>query len=433
MVVTFKKLFALVIALSCFMSFALADGGSNVVATYEGGEVTKAEVESAIAAEINVMTSTMNYFAQMTGVENYTATEDDLQYIREYVIKDYVQNKILLSKMAELGVNDLTDEEKDNLRKNAEFYFLQYVYTYTQQGMSADQAAYYLDAQGMSIDSIYENSYKNAINNKIADAIAINEEVTDEDISLKYEELCANYEKAYSNAPSSVESSANSGNPVYFMPDNMKYIKHIVLIPDDEDLMNEFESVVNELMAYENEYATVTAPSYEPRYDEIVEKAIKEECLENIEISKKALGEIQLKVLEATKPEADKILAAIESGESFDSLIETYSDDPGSKEEPIKTKGYLVYKDSSIWDDAFIDAANALENVGDVSEPVCGYLGVYIVKYESEAVSGKVALENIKDEVISSILTERKSEAFKAQTEKWYEEANIKLHLDVYN
>ena len=427
-----KKLFSFVLALICLLTCAFAEG-DEVVATYNGGEVTANEVERDLTSEINMMMTTMNYFAQMNGTGFYTASEEDLRSIREYVITAYAKYEILFNKMDELGVSDLTEEEKSNLRQNAEYYFLESVYSYTLQGLSADEAAYYLEMQGMNVDTLYENSYRNAIQIKLTNALSINEEVTDDEIQAKYEELCANYEKTYATAPASVESSANNGSPVYFMPENMKYVKHIILKPDDEALMAEYDDAVNQLLTYENEYATITAASYTPKYDDIVEKAIKEECIENMDLAKKALEEIQARVLENVKPTADKIYEALNSGESFDALVETYSKDPGAKQEPIKSKGYLVYENSNIWDGAFINTANALENVGDVSEPAVGYLGVYIVKYESAPEAGRIPLSEIKDQVVSTILSERKSDAFKAESEKWYEEANIQLNLDAYN
>ncbi|MBR3928705.1 MAG: peptidylprolyl isomerase [Clostridia bacterium] len=430
---TIKRTLAFALMIFTLFSCAFAENGDKVVATYNGGEVTLKEVESDIAAEMNLMTTTMSYYYQLAGKGAYNVTEEDKNSVRQYVVEAYAKYEILLNKMKELNIDDLTEEEKNTLRVNAEYFYLQNVYSYVQQGMSADEAAYYLNMQGMTIDSVYESSYRNAIQMKIVNALSVDENVAEKDILSKYETLTADYEKTYASAPLSVESYANDGQTVYFMPENMRYIKHIILMPEDEALSNELSEAADQLSAYKAEYASLTSESYEPRYDEIVEKAIKEECLENIELSEKTLEEIQAKVLEAVMPKANLILDAIKNGESFDSLIETYSNDPGSLKEPIKSKGYLVYKDSTVWDEAFVNAANALENVGDVSEPTVGSLGVYIVKFESEPAVGKAALETVRDAVISSIITERKTEAFNTQSAVWFEEANIQVNLDAFN
>lgn len=430
---TFRKILAFALVIASVFTFALAENGDKVVATYNGGEVTVKEVENDLNVEISMMTTTMNYYAQLMGEGAYTLSDEDLESIRKYVVEAYAKYEVLLNKMKEMGIADLTEEEKTNLRANAEYYYLQYVYSYVQQGISADEAAYYLDSQGMSIESIYESSYRNAIQSKIVNALTVDETVSDEDAIAKYEALVSDFETNYAGSPQTVESYANSGNTVYFMPEDMRYVKHIILIPEDEALQDELDNVVSDLMTYEAEYASLTSASYTPKYDAIVEKAIKEECLENIELAKKAVEETQAKVLEAVMPEANEIQEALKNGESFDSLIEKYSDDPGSFSEPIKSNGYLVYKNSTTWDEAFINAANALENVGDISEPAVGSLGVYIVKYESAPALGKADFEVVKDAVIASVISVRKTEAFNTQSAIWYEEANIQLNLDAFN
>ncbi len=430
---TFKKILALALVFASVFTCAFAENGDKVVATFNGGEVTVKEVENDLNVEISMMTTTMNYYAQLMGEGAYTLSDDDLAKIREYVVYAYAQYKILLNKMKEMDIADLTEVEKTNLRANAEYYYLQYVYSYVQQGISADEAAYYLDSQGRSIESIYESSYRNAIQSKIVNALTVDKTVSAEDAIAKYEALVSDFETNYAGSPQTVESYANSGNTVYFMPEDMRYVKHIILIPEDEALQDELDNVVSDLMAYEAEYASLTSASYTPKYDAIVEKAIKEECLENIELAKKAVEETQAKVLEAVMPEANEIQEALKNGESFDSLIEKYSDDPGSFSEPIKSNGYLVYKNSTTWDEAFINAANALENVGDISEPAVGSLGVYIVKYESAPALGKADFEAVKDAVIASVISARKTEAFNTQSAIWYEEANIQLNLDAFN
>ncbi len=334
--------------------------------------------------------------------------------------------------MPELGVSDFTEEEKASLKKEAENYYLENIYAYMQQGISMEDAAYYLATQGLTVEMLYDNFYRSAIQEKVTAALEIDETVTDEDIQAKYEQLTSNYEKNYAKAPTQVETSANSGNTVYFMPENMRYVKHIVIISENEALVSEYNTAIQKLMTYESEYATVTAATYQPKYDAIVEKAIKEECLENIDIWEAKVEDLKERYLESVGDEIDQILSAIENGESFDHLIETYSDDPGSKVEPVKSNGYLVYENSAIWDEAFIEAAKALDNVGDVSEPAVGTLGVYIVKYESQPESGKAGLDDVKEAVIQSVLSERRSNNFASLAEAWFAEGNIQVNLDAF-
>ena len=64
---------------------------------------------------------------------------------------------------------------------------------------------------------------------------------------------------------------------------------------------------------------------------------------------------------------------------------------------PAKENGYPVSADSTNWVTEFRDAAMALENVGDVSEPVRSEYGIHIIKYVSDAVEGEVGLDAVRD------------------------------------
>ncbi len=124
------------------------------------------------------------------------------------------------------------------------------------------------------------------------------------------------------------------------------------------------------------------------------------------------------------KEKLDKVTAGIEAGTSFDELITEYSDDPGSKQDGIRERGYLVYETSTTWDSAFLRESVALENVGDYSAPFLSSMGVHIVKYESKPEAGIVPYEQVKDAAAQTALDEKKETVYNAQVEAWVEEAN---------
>ena len=427
----FKRIPALLLAVALLFTCVYAEGDDTVVATYNGREVKASEVNELVNTEINLMVTNMNYLYQMTGKGTYSVTDEDKMYIREGVVEAYIKQQIVIDKLSEYGLSDLTEEEKAALRSEAEYTFTAYAYSYNQQyGYSYDQCAYLLAAQGITLNAIYEQAYYNMINSRLADALEVSGDVTDEEITAKYDALVASAEKNYTAAPANVENAVNGGNSAYFMPEGAKYIKHIILIPEDEELMTRYQDALSKLATYENELATITASTYQPKYEAYVEKAILDECKENIELTNATIEEIKLELIASVQGDLNKIQADLDAGETFDQLIETYSDDPGSKAEPIKSNGYLVHKDSNTWDAAFKNAAVALENVGDISEPSVGTLGVYIVKYEKEAAAGAIDFEEVKQDVIDSIMKERKNEEFKTLSQKWYDEANVQMNLE---
>ena len=130
----------------------------------------------------------------------------------------------------------------------------------------------------------------------------------------------------------------------------------------------------------------------------------------------------------AIQPTVDEVLEKIEAGEDFDALIEQYGQDPGMETSPAKENGYPVSADSTNWVTEFRDAAMALANVGDVSEPVRSDYGIHIIKYVSDAVEGEVGLDAVRDALETEVLTQKQEEAYNAAVEAWVAEADAKIY-----
>ena len=135
----------------------------------------------------------------------------------------------------------------------------------------------------------------------------------------------------------------------------------------------------------------------------------------------------------AIQPTVDEVLEKISAGEDFDALIEQYGQDPGMQSSPAKEDGYPVSADSTNWVTEFRDAAMALENVGDVSEPVRSEYGIHIIKYVSDAAEGEVGLDAVREALESELLTQKQDEAYNAAVEAWVEEADAKIYKDRMN
>lgn len=97
--------------------------------------------------------------------------------------------------------------------------------------------------------------------------------------------------------------------------------------------------------------------------------------------------------------EAEQTLEAIQSqlaeGKSFEDLAKSYSVDVGSAE----SGGDLGFMQRDVMEPAFEEAAFALENVGDVSEPVETEFGYHLIKLTELDQSATVEFSDIRDEV----------------------------------
>ena len=97
-------------------------------------------------------------------------------------------------------------------------------------------------------------------------------------------------------------------------------------------------------------------------------------------------------------------------------------------------KGYAVCEGMTGFDSAFVEAAMALQNIGDHSGKVRGTsYGYYIIRYESDETEGPVALDDVKEEISSSLLSSKKTAAYNEAVSQWVEEAGIKVDMNALN
>ena len=94
-------------------------------------------------------------------------------------------------------------------------------------------------------------------------------------------------------------------------------------------------------------------------------------------------------------------------------------------------KGYAVAEGMTSFDSAFVDAAMALEKIGDHSGKVKGSsYGYYIIRYESDEAEGPIALDDVKESISSSLLSTKQTNVYNETVDKWVEEAGIKVDLN---
>ena len=116
------------------------------------------------------------------------------------------------------------------------------------------------------------------------------------------------------------------------------------------------------------------------------------------------------------------------AGEDFDALVEELGQDPGMKNEPDKSRGYLVCEGLTLYETPFQEAAMALEKVGDISsELVKTNYGYHVLQYAGDIASGEQELtEEIKTSISDDLLKNKQDAAYEAAVTKWVSEADVK-------
>jgi peptidyl-prolyl cis-trans isomerase C len=105
--------------------------------------------------------------------------------------------------------------------------------------------------------------------------------------------------------------------------------------------------------------------------------------------TKKHTPEEALKLAQETRT---KILA----GADFNALAKQVSDDPSAQ----RNGGHIDYFDKTQMDPAFADAAFALKNVGDVSEPVRSSFGYHLIRLEGRHPATVRSFDQVKESIL---------------------------------
>jgi len=125
----------------------------------------------------------------------------------------------------------------------------------------------------------------------------------------------------------------------------------------------------------------------------------------------------------AKKKKAEEVLQMIKSGQSFEKLAQKYSEDETTKQK----SGDLGYFRKGQMVKEFEDAAFSL-NIGEISSVVKTSYGFHIIKVTDRK---QLSLNEVKDEIKSTIESQKKDEYYQSLVEKWKKEAKIKKFEDV--
>ena len=106
-----------------------------------------------------------------------------------------------------------------------------------------------------------------------------------------------------------------------------------------------------------------------------------------------------------------KVQAELKSGKSFDVVAKEYSIDPGS----AANGGDLGEFPKGVMVKEFEEAAFALKNPGDVSEPVKTQFGWHIIKLEERIPESTAPFEQVKAQLIQNLTEQKNQEALEAR------------------
>lgn len=440
---------ALVLALFTSCSLIVKDpevDKQTVVLEVDGRQFTKGELQPVIQQELEYQEYLYQYQYGMTLDLN---DPELISYARDMAIETMTQEAILEKKLTEGGYLDFSEDELAQAEAYATEMYDSYVNgvmasefpdaELTDEAKRAEAEAIMLASSGYPTrEQLVEEQKASMASEKLYSDIVGDVTVSEEEVRAEYDSHVAAAQADYEAEPSYFDMDVNDGATIYYYPAGYRYVKHILLAWPEETTaqLEELDSQIlfkqQELSNTQSALATLPA---DPAQDNESEALSRQELMaehDRVEGELEALllqrDEVEAAAAAALQPTVDEIRAAVEAGEDFDQLIALYGEDPGMTSEPAMSRGYLVGYSSTNWVESFRDGAMALENVGDVSEPVRSEYGLHIIRYMEEIPEGPVAYEDVKATLENEALENKRSEAYQSVMTTWINDADVKVY-----
>lgn len=395
-----KKLIRLLaVALAVMMlagcSLVTVNEEKIVVATVGDETITKADFNEGF----NALLSQYGY------TQDSEAIADQLKTLKENYIAQMVEDKVLERKIKELGLDQVTDEEKAAAEQEIQdWYDEQYAALVENfktddtvedpEAKAAETIENYLSQYGLTLDQMKENSVASISSDKLYDYVTKDVTVTEEEAKIEFANKVAAAKEKYDADLSAYVSDFENGATIYYTPKGCYYIKHILISLTDEQKQD-----IKNLRADDDETVAATADEKREEY------------------------------LLTIREKAESVLKLVDEGGDFDALMEEYGEDPGMKNEAYKN-GYLTYAGDTGFVTEFADACAALTEDGMTSGLVASDFGYHIIRRVSTVPSGEATFEDVKDSLMESMLTDKKSTTYDQQVEAWVKEVNPDIKTD---
>lgn len=384
-------LLAMILLLLCGCNVVRINKEKIIVAQIGDETITKADFESLFD----------QYLAYYGYTKDSKEIADMIGDLKSEYLEMVVTDKVAEMKIHDLGYDVFTQEDRDSAKKDAQEWYDSYIDQFVESYMANDESMTkeaaeekakkdlddYMTAQGVSMESMQEQYLSDLKAQRLYDEATKELDITDEQITEKYNTLVESTKTKYEATPTQYYTDVDNGEVIVYKPEGYYYIKHI-LISYDEDTLAQLREAAD---------------------DEAKDALVKQGC-------------------EKIQKKADEILAKVKAGDDFDALIAQYGEDPGMKNEPNKTTGYLFRPSIGRYYAEFEEAAALLTEDGMTSELVASQSGYHILKRVSTVSSGVVLLKDVKEQIKDMLLEEKGAELYNEKLGEWMLEYNTAVY-----
>lgn len=368
----------------------------------------KVDNKAKLTVSIDAFNKEYKFWLSGQQILDDTASEvaDSCAEQRNAIINYLINEKIVLDQAEKLGVT-LTEEDQaeiDNIYNTSiEQYIEQYkssvnageTGTSEVKGEAAikEEAEKLFDekltACGMTRDDILLSIRSDKIMQKLKEKLSENITVEYSEAEAEFKELIDGVQQMYEESPQYYESYPYYS--YYWIPENSRMIKHILLTFDDAD--------AEKISALRTDG------------DDEGADAAREAAAEKL------------------KPQAEEIISKLDAGADFDELMKEYSSDPGKDSYP---DGYMVTPNGEIYLKEFQQGAYELEKIGDY-KLVATDIGCHIMLYAADALVDEEIHKQIIDSLYEDLKEEAQTAAYSTAMKQWRDEYDYDIAYTALN
>lgn len=357
-----------------------------IVVQYDGGDINSEEAQV-------YYDKALSDYAMMGG-----DISENGDIILDKVLYDMASDRIAYKKAVEMGLTDYSDKELAEIDKEVQAEYDATVAFHAGEGADeetlAQTAEYLANEDGYTLESVRAEKMDEYWRTKLYDKVVAGVKVDADDVADQYNIRLTEQQEEYDADPTAFENDLMNGEIVVYYPAGYRTVKQIFFALDAESAAR-----VAEIDA---ELETATDPA----------------VIDSLNAEKDS-------IYASAEGEAADVIAEFRSGVDFDELIETYSDFNAMDHSAFSSTGYYVSDKTVMWPAEFVAAAMALENPGDISEPVRTAEGIYVVRYIANVTPGSVPLSNVSSRLTTETQEVMKEQAYNDQLNIWMEEANV--------
>lgn len=407
---------------------------ARVILDVDGETIDKATFHNMVEYQL-YQNQQMNSYYQLLGLSAGYSTDEDT--VAQDVLDSYINSLVAKHKAAELGFDQMTDEENAEIQETAQTNYDELLdeieeYYFADSTLEAEElrqkAIEYAQENGMATLDDYVESAKveKSIEKLRADAIK-DAAYTQEEAQALLEEKAASDKESFDSYPDYFGYYLNNGTTVYYNAPGYRYVKQVLVkfTEEDDNALTEQSSVLSDAQTALNDAQSALTEAAEDADTAALQAAV-DEAQAKVDEAQAAYDALKETAYANIQAKADEIYQqAITEGVSFDALVDDYNEDTG-----MPSAGYAVCEGYSFFVTSFVEAAMALENVGDVCQPVKSDYGFHIIQYTADIAEGTVALETVSDTIGSELLSEKQDQAYSDALAAWISEAKIESHLE---